>query len=109
MNLLLDSCAECARLLRTQRDAARPDAAPGPDSGVARPELGLARHLANRHPHLIPGWFPGCERCAELDEELRRAQEQGLLGAGVYQIGAEHRALHLLSPHGGRFRGGTRL
>ncbi|MFJ8013911.1 hypothetical protein [Streptomyces sp. NPDC096339] len=97
MNLVLDSCPECSRLLRTQRDTTRSDASHTGPGGGARTATGLARHLANRHPHLIPGWVPGCERCAELAAALGRAQEQGLLGAGASQAGAEHRALHLLT------------
>ncbi|MEU6314002.1 hypothetical protein [Streptomyces sp. NPDC047014] len=96
MNVVLDSCPECSRLLRTQRGAPQSDYPVDPGGGP-RPDLVLARHLANRHPHLIPAWDAGCDRCAELAATLRRAQEQGLLGAGAYQVGAEHRALHLLS------------
>ncbi|MEU6214672.1 hypothetical protein ACIPRL_10465 [Streptomyces sp. NPDC090085] len=96
MNVVLDSCPECSRLLGTQRGAAQPDPHGAAGGGGAGPERGLARHLANRHPHLIPGWDPGCARCTELAAVLRQAQEQGLLGAGAYQVGAEHRALHLL-------------
>ncbi|MEU8431609.1 hypothetical protein AB0F18_01635 [Streptomyces sp. NPDC029216] len=97
MNLLPESCPECSSLLWTRAGTARPDSRTGSGADRARRETGLARHLANRHPHLIPGWVPGCERCGELDAALRQAQEQGLLGAGAHQAGAEHRALHLLT------------
>ncbi|MFK0222894.1 hypothetical protein ACIQWN_32485 [Streptomyces vinaceus] len=57
----------------------------------------LARHLANRHLVLLPDWIQDCTRCARLREELLRTAEEGRLGAGAAQAGAEHRALHFLS------------
>lgn len=100
MNLAaLEACPECSRLLHRCRGAAQPPSrsGPGPGSDSILPETVLARHLANRHPHLIPPWTQGCGCCAELEATLREAQERGLLGAGAYQAGAEHRALHLLA------------
>ncbi|MCB5167530.1 hypothetical protein LG634_22210 [Streptomyces bambusae] len=96
------ACPDCARLHQAVRpmDRPRPDA-PG---GAPRPLSALARHLANRHLDLVPGWVDGCDRCDEVSTALREAADQGLLGAGAAQAGAEHRALHLLTAPDGRFR-----
>ncbi|MGW1763128.1 hypothetical protein ACWCQL_03375 [Streptomyces sp. NPDC002073] len=84
------ACAECSRLRQAAVEPHARRGAPGPLKA-------LARHLANRHLDLVPGWAPGCARCDELGATLREAAEQGLLGAGAAQAAAEHRALHLLA------------
>ncbi|WP_030200318.1 hypothetical protein [Streptomyces sp. NRRL S-87] len=98
------ACPECNRLRQTARQpATTPEVAPRPGA-LSHPLTRLARHLANRHLDLVPGWVEGCARCDELSTTLREAADRGLLGAGAAQAGAEHRALHLLTGSAGTVR-----
>ncbi|MER7759220.1 hypothetical protein [Streptomyces sp. NPDC097619] len=96
------ACPECNRLIQNagQGEPPRRDAPPGWVPPTLR---ALARHLANRHLELVPGWVADCARCEEVSTALRESAGQGLLGAGAAQAGAEHRALHLLVPTGPRY------
>ncbi|MFJ7154279.1 hypothetical protein ACIQUQ_05020 [Streptomyces sp. NPDC101118] len=93
---VLTVCPDCTRLRQTVQYPARRAQQPSPE-GAPHPLSRLARHLANRHLDLVPGWFEDCDRCMELSAALGQAADRGLLGAGAAQAGAEHRALHLLT------------
>lgn len=90
------TCPECVRLRQSAHQPARAGE-PDPRRGAPGPAMTrLARHVATRHLDLLPGWVAGCARCDELSEAMRQAAAAGLLGAGIAQVGAEHRALHML-------------
>ncbi|MFJ3925369.1 hypothetical protein [Streptomyces sp. NPDC090022] len=57
-------------------------------------QIRLARHLAEVHTDLLPGWTRGCEHCAHRRSLL--ARDPGSAGARL--VSAQHRAGHLFLP-----------